>query len=510
MSKLKLIINIIFLFSTLSSIVIIPFSTYSPLLSKDKNVLSLIKNCSDKDIVDILLKNLIYINLNLGSNNFNNSQNATVFIEMTKNEFILKSLDPIDNNDYSLSLFRNTNYSFNNNTILKKIINLKYYNSSLSDSYKLISSPIEDEFSYDTKGYSTENFYFNYKNNSQNEIKKINIGFTYLEAINSDNRPGILGMSLDIAKGYDFLIQLKENNLINIYDWTLKYTDLINEKGDFIIGELPHLYDEKNYLEKNLRIMTNNNYKGSKIWNLFFNKIFIDDIKNGDKELFKEEDNLSENIGIFNIEEFFISGTKEYYNYIQENYFNKFISENTCKKITQSLNNVQYYYFMCYFNGNKKKLEEFTNNFPKLIFYQNEINFNFTLNSNDLFTIIPDDNRVLFNVKFSFSDNKWIFGKSFFKKYQFIFDSESKLIKYYIQEEKKENVINDYHIYLKIVIIALLIIIIFAIGVFFGKKIFNKLRKKRANELDDDYNYIQDNNIKENENNNNNIDSIGI
>ena len=55
---------------------------------------------------------------------------------------------------------------------------------------------------------------------------------------------------------------------------------------------------------------------------------------------------------------------------------------------------------MCYFNRDNQKRDNFLKNFPSLKFYQNEMNYNFTLNSTDLFTIIPDNNRVLFNVEF--------------------------------------------------------------------------------------------------------------
>ena len=60
----------------------------------------------------------------------------------------------------------------------------------------------------------------------------------------------------------------------------------------------------------------------------------------------------------------------------------------------------------------------------------------------DLFTIFPDNNRILFNIEFDNEAQKWVFGKPFFKKYQLIFDLESKLIKYYIRTNEERNLNN--------------------------------------------------------------------
>ena len=61
----KFIINNLFilsiLFSFIFNIIIFPFETYSPLISKDKKLLELLKNASDEEIIDTILKNLIYL-----------------------------------------------------------------------------------------------------------------------------------------------------------------------------------------------------------------------------------------------------------------------------------------------------------------------------------------------------------------------------------------------------------------------------------------------------------------
>ena len=69
----KIIIFILFLFLNLISfnlnIIIIPFQTYNPLLTKNKKLLNLIKRATDEEIVNTIIRNLIYVNLDIGENN---------------------------------------------------------------------------------------------------------------------------------------------------------------------------------------------------------------------------------------------------------------------------------------------------------------------------------------------------------------------------------------------------------------------------------------------------------
>jgi hypothetical protein len=159
---------------------------------------------------------------------------------------------------------------------------------------------------------------------------------------------------------------------------------------------------------------------------------------------------------------------------------------------------------MCYFKNFTKK-DEFFKNFPHLTFFQKEMYYNFTFDANDLFTIIPDGDRILFNVEFKKEKNKkWEFGKPFFKKYQLSFDLDSKLIKYYINEnneieiekEKEKN-----RNFVKILIIIMLVLFILIIGILFGKLFFSNYRRKiRVNELDEDYIYVSKKNDDKNDN----------
>ena len=114
------------------------------------------------------------------------------------------------------------------------------------------------------------------------------------------------------------------------------------------------------------------------------------------------------------------------------------------------------------------------------------MNFNFSLKIEDLFTIIPDRKRIIFNVDFILNSNRWIIGKPFFKKFQLIFNSDSNIISYYINpkhiqinvEENNNKGRNG----LKIFIIIFLIILAFVLGIIIGRVLCTKYnRKMRAN-----------------------------
>ena len=128
------------------------------------------------------------------------------------------------------------------------------------------------------------------------------------------------------------------------------------------------------------------------------------------------------------------------------------------------------------------------------------MNYNFTFNSNDLFTIIPDNKRILFNIDFIYNSKRWILGKPFFKKYQLVFNSDSNLIRHYVENifenKEKNNKGNSF----KIILIIFLVIIAFLVGIIFGRALCSKFNRKiRANELEDNFTYIAKDNNKNND-----------
>ena len=494
MQNIIIINSILFsiLFSYILNIITIPFETYNPLLTKDKNKLELIKKASDDEIIDTLSKNLIFVNVEIGET----KQNIPTFIEMSANDFYFRDLKMKDIIPYGKDIIY-LNYTYNDNYILNKILKLNYYNSSLSKTYKFITSCPEylQEFFLDRDSCANETIYFTFKNNiTEKGIKKpITLFITFKGFEKLDHRPGIIGLNV---KDSDFILKLKKYTDIKKYIWTIKYINNSEEKGELIIGDFPHIYDENKYNEDNLRSAKIIKQKELE-WNLNFDEVYIKYIDKNDYYYFEKNEIIK-----FSIEEYFILATKEYFIYIEENFFYKYLNEGICKR--QKYNKAGYYnlffHVICHIKDNNKR-KEFFNNFPYLIFYNKEMNCNFTLDSKDLFTIIPNDNRILFNIELGYGSEQWVLGKPFFKKYQLIFDSDSKMINYYdnnFNEKKKKNIVFKKENKIKIVIIIFLIVLAFIIGIIFGRILCSKYNRKiRANELEEKYSYIsKDNDLK--------------
>ena len=138
--------------------------------------------------------------------------------------------------------------------------------------------------------------------------------------------------------------------------------------------------------------------------------------------------------------------------------------------------------------------------FPKILFNHNDLNKIFEFTYNDLFKNVGE--KIIFSI--FYDENKktsWTFGRILIKKYQFIFDADAKTITFvdneFKEEKVKENNLNNININQIIWILFLVIGLIG--GIFIGKFIWEKTKKKRANELHDDYDYVAKNVDENNE-----------
>ena len=118
MSKKINFILILILFLNLISfnlnIIIIPFQTYNPLLTKDQKLLNLIKRASDKEIIETIIRNLIYVNLDIGDNR----QSIPTFIEMSTNELYFKDLIIHNTKSISKEGINGNFFKYNDNSLL--------------------------------------------------------------------------------------------------------------------------------------------------------------------------------------------------------------------------------------------------------------------------------------------------------------------------------------------------------------------------------------------------------
>ena len=151
-------------------------------------------------------------------------------------------------------------------------------------------------------------------------------------------------------------------------------------------------------------------------------------------------------------------------------YFQKLIDKKMCFENFVKNNNNTYYY-ICDKNINIK-------DFPSLNFYNHEMNIFFNLTYNDLF--IEKNNQIYFLIVFSKIEKRdWVLGRTFMKKYQFIYDLNRKLFGFYTNKNNSDsNIFIIIYIILTIIIIFLLLYLL---------KIFkNKKKLLYAEELTED------------------------
>ena len=404
----------------------------------------------------------IYTPLKIGTP----SQTLLTFIKTENTLFLVKD---------DASFYNKTNYG---------------YNPKISSSFRNITAIDWKYFFYN---YSIINETINFcKDESCKNLitfQNFQINLVPLESYDNKEKPvtGQLGFLLSsLNYGYDYLktiIQLKNGGCINSYKISIKYKD--EHKGFITFGEYPHIYDPNNFKEnqKLTAFMKNDKldyylYHRLKMYKIYF--------YNGTEIV----SFLTKNLEIkFYFEYGIILGPMNYYNKIKEIFFDKY--DNICTQNDINVGNTNLSVYSCQTNNFNIK------EFPSLYFYNNDMNYTFELNYNDLFYKNGDEYIFLIAFDTDSFDEFWKIGKPFFKKYQLTFDFDTKTISYYNTKIKRESEEDGTG---KIILIVFIIIIcagtLVAVGYFFGKKL-NETRKKRANELGDDFDY----NGRNNENN---------
>lgn len=371
------------------------------------------------------------------------------------------------------------------------------FNKNLSDS--LESDTETTTFFLDLlyTGYYAKDIinFGNYINNT----KKLNFIISDIE----DNSLGHLGLKVpaNFPDGLtSFIETLYYNNIITSYTWTLKYysnkqlieslNDKFNPIGELIIGGEPHeyeknksLYPENAYYFLEAPIHNNKKY----YWDLKIKNIYT--IFEGEKieiinnNYYKEEVELK-------AEYSFILGTDVYKKIIYEYFFKKYdyIKNEICKEVK-----IPQKSYMNYTECNNDELFDLKK-FPSIYFESFEFNKTFELTYEDLFILDEKTNKYIFLILFptNYVETTWNLGIPFLRKYQFTFNEDKKVIGFYNRnkKEKDKDKKNKSWIY---ILIGLLFIIFCGLLIFLGmyihKCLYGEKRRKKANELDDGYDY---------------------
>ena len=448
----------------------------------------------------------------------------------------------IGSQSYPLKSFYNINnpyFYISKNCFIEDISSFNYktnfnYNRFKSESF-YNTSLFDLSFATSSKACTAlENFEFSfYKKSDIIKIEKINF---ILSEDTNENMPNCMQIGLienqykeSSFKEINLITQLKKNNYIKEYLWCIifnmpmKYNnnyllidpdELLNLKGNIILGDYPHIFDSQNFFESQLTKTYSFFSEYTMKWELKFNKIFFKNNNNN------RDEKINDNNAYLDPSNYLIYSPKEYFELIIENYFQKYIDEDNC----------YLYYFDEYISINCDKSEKFSINeikkFPSIFFEHINLDYTFELSYKDLFV---EKNNVYWFLIVSdsmFYTSDWTLGNIFMRKYQFIFNLDTKEIGFYNPKLEKSNKNNEnnennenknikkennaYKI-TNIILILILIFILAGIGIFIRMKFYTKnAKKKRANELDDDYEYVSDkkinvkNNESENINNNDN------
>ena len=266
------------------------------------------------------------------------------------------------------------------------------------------------------------------------------------------------------------------------------YNDIL---GTLILGDSPHIFAPDKYKEED-EIKVNGRY--------------ILDIK--EIKFISHSFNFSEiNKFVslkFNSE--FIKGTLQYRNIIESVFFNELIKANICRTdyIEKNLNEKLYIYSCKNDTLTREKLKSF----PTLYFEMKDYNLVFLFNYNELFKVHND--TIYFLIYFDGNTySNWEMGEIFLRKYITSFNYYSKTISFYktqideinkktdirfnneepVEKPTKENHESKTKTLIIIIIVGAIAVFVVVISLVLSVVIRKKLKKKKAYELNDDYDY---------------------
>ena len=487
----------------IKSFITLPFSY----INKKKNSSNPIET-TPRDYFESFINNTVYSPIKIQNKDINfhlSTERYTIYIS-DKSLQSQKTTKIINNTNYfsleyiGISEAQLTKDAFNlvlNNSNNIKVENIslfiakKFYNNS--NNFKKLKSLVTENAEIGFNIYKgnpyekfeigdddeVEDFYediFDFDDNETevNETKK------------SENKNKlILNGGYNIEDDTNLIKQLKAKDLISSYTFLIQYDNNNEEKGKIIIGGLPHEYDPRHYSEG--FFVYNYVPMGDQPpynWHFFFEKI-----EYGDKTV-AGDDNLTyyKNV-VFSLDFGFILASYIFKDYFYDNFFNNY--KGSC--FEEKLDNNYYIGIHC----NEEVIKKFEN----ISFYlpeeynsmYNKIEFDYK----DLFIKSKSNSsRYYFQIIFVEHSNKWILGRPLFKKYPTIFDQNNKMIGFYLERGNYDISNNNgkKNIPWQWIIIIFLVIVVIVLSIILYKVVpLISKRKKKANELDDDFNYESQN-----------------
>jgi hypothetical protein len=427
------------------------------------------------------------------------SQKIPLLVEIKTNDFVITSINKMEGNQNSF-YSNKTLYDFKE--ILKKY---SFFNEKKSNTF-ISEFCMNREIYYNYEEYenavseeSCPAYDIFYLFDNLDMKKKIKINNAYFDLVKNikDNVTGYLGLHLwkNSRTQSSFLYLLKKNNLTKNYNFFFDFNNAKEKSGKLIIGSFPDELYQNNFKRNDLYYTEGS--QGFYYYNMKFDKIYIKyndtliyNIENKDFELDFDHDAI--------IADF------EYKKLLME-YLKDLLDDKRCFSSefrgcsdfyeTSKLNIT---FFYCKNDGNI--YDELKKRILPIKFFNHEFNnYTFEILSEDI--LIQKEKYIFIKIIFPMFSYTWTLGKPFSLKYKFLFNPEVRQIGFYVKsngDDNKGNNILKYFLYIMLIIILIAIFVV--VGIILGKKIYGLKRKKRANEMEDDYEYFEGKIKTDNEN----------
>ena len=342
----------------------------------------------------------------------------------------------------------------------------KIYDYKTSLSYKSNNEDITPSYTFDYKKAISSNETF-ILGNENIKAEKMKFSLTTISKFDSE---GILGLQIhennENIKGHGLISQLKAKKLINKEVFFFNFDE--NDGGELIIGDYPHSIPkfQNKYLETQFKV-TSIHIPG---YDINYDMKFRSVSWNGTEF---EKESIAQII----LESGYIIGSQNFEDKSYDSFFGPHFRKHKCNR---TIVNTKYYAYIC---DDYPDLDIST--FPEINFYISDIEYNLTLTYQDMF--IKKDGKIYFMVVFDKNGNVfWTLGDMFIKRNKLVFDMDRKILGVYDVNVKN----NSKKLETKyIIIICVCGAIIIGLVIFILYKFVWKKRKKKTNELNDDYDY---------------------
>ena len=349
---------------------------------------------------------------------------------------------------------------------------------------------------------ATDDFFF-YANDLdlKNNITILDMQFFYgdnyieSEIVDKEKICGIIGFNIYFKdmkyKDNFFMNILKQNNIISSYTFSFIFSNKNNKYNNYFIIGMNEEEISKIFNSNDLRTIKVRQLVVNQDWRIPIDEFFLSNNLINETNT-KKKLMSSDTMASFDNQYDFIIIQQSDFDFIDNYFFRVYINEKKCQLNSDTLYGYKVYFITC-----DKNFKDEMKKFPNINFMVRDINYTFTLTYEDLF--IEFNQKIYFMVVKEYNHRSYsTFGNIFLKKFPLVFDYDKKTVTFIKinntsnNEKISESRINFYLFF----ICGICIVSGISFGIIIGKNICNKNKKKRANELADDYDY----NINENNN----------